>query len=51
MKNLLKLSYYVAFVLLSILTLGALDIDVEFSNGQKLTRTGWLGFVFAKENK
>lgn len=40
-----KAIYYLGFVVLSIITLGAIDIDIAFTNGQHLIRTGWLGFI------
>jgi hypothetical protein len=42
----MKILYYIGFVLLSFITLGAIDIDIAFTNGQHLIRTGWLGFIF-----
>lgn len=44
----MKIIYYIGFVLLSIATLGAVDINIKSSNGQHLIRTGWLNFI--KEN-
>lgn len=41
-----KAIYYLGFVVLSIITLGAIDIEISFTNGKRLIRTGWLGFVF-----
>lgn len=43
-----KILYYIGFVLLSFITLGAIDIDITFSNGQHLIRTGWLGFILSR---
>lgn len=44
----MKILYYIGFVLLSFVTLGAIDIDITFSNGQHLIRTGWLGFILRR---
>ena len=44
----MKILYYIGFVLLSFITLGAIDIDIKFSNGQHLIRTGWLGFILSR---
>lgn len=44
----MKILYYIGFVLLSFVTLGAIDIDITFSNGQHLIRTGWLGFILSR---
>lgn len=42
----LNVIWYLLFVFLSVITLGAIDIEIEFTNGKKLNRTGWISFVF-----
>ena len=45
-SKILNAIWYLLFVLLSVITLGAIDIEITFTNGKKLNRTGWISFIF-----
>lgn len=46
MQTILNIIFYLLFVFFSIITLGAIDIEITFTNGNKIVRTGWISFIF-----